>query len=107
MTVKYITGLVAAGILLGSVAAHAQSASLVNVDLRNARILNNIANDLSIDITNVPITVQVPLSLAANVCEVDVNVLAQSLERGTTTCTAQSTSNALNRRVQRVVNLNN
>jgi hypothetical protein len=106
MANKYITATVLTGALLGAVsAAHAQSASLVNVDLRNARILNNLAKNLSVDITNVPITVQVPLALAATVCEVDVDVLTASLDRGPTVCAAQSTSNALDRKVLRVINL--
>ena len=37
---------------------------VVNVDLRNARVLNNIANNLQVAVSNVPITVQAPV----NVC---------------------------------------
>lgn len=105
---KALSGAILAVALASPLAqAHAQSAGLVNVDLRNARILNNVANDLSIDISNIPITVQVPINVAANVCNVDVAVLATSLEKGVTSCYAQGTSTALNRKVQRVVNLNN
>lgn len=87
MTYKHVSGLVLAGALLGlSSAANAQSASLVNVDLRNADILNNIANNLSVDVSNVPVTVLVPVALAANVCDIDVSVLANTLKNGTTTC---------------------
>lgn len=108
MNKTYVFGAVLAGSLLGTLgAANAQSAGLVNVDLRNAKILNNVANDLSIDISNIPVTVQVPIDLAANVCQIDVAVLAKIVDKGPASCYAQGTSSALNRRVQRVVNLTN
>jgi hypothetical protein len=34
------------------------------------------------------VRVDVPISVAANLCDIDVNVLAKQLDRGTTTCTA-------------------
>lgn len=40
------------------------------------------------------VTVDLPVAIAANVCDVDVNVLAQQLEQGDTTCTASSDANA-------------
>ena len=43
---------------------------VVNVDLRNARELNNIANNLQVAVSNVPITVQTPINVAAQVCGV-------------------------------------
>jgi len=80
MTVFTKSCLPLAAVIL-SLAAPAQAQSLVNVDLRNARVLNNIANNLSVDIRNVPITVQVPISVAANVCQVTVAVLSNALNR--------------------------
>jgi hypothetical protein len=61
---------------------------IVNVDLRNANM-----------------TVQAPISVAANVCDVDVAILSTAIDRGGASCYAQSTSSALNKIVQRVVNL--
>lgn len=87
-----------------AVPASAQQTGLVNVDLRNARILNNIANHLSVNISNIPITVQAPIDVAANVCAVSVDVLSQALNKGSANCYAQSTSTALNRIVQRLIN---
>jgi hypothetical protein len=78
---------------------------IVNVDLRNANILSKIANNLDINISNVPVTVQAPISVAANVCDVDVAILSTAIDRGGASCYAQSTSSALNKIVQRVVNL--
>lgn len=72
---------------------------LVVVNVSN--VANNIARDLSIDVRNVPITVQVPVSVAAAVCDIDVNVLAQQRKDGPRTCTAESTSSALNKFVQK------
>ena len=88
-----------------SFALPASAQSLVNVDLRNANILSNIANHLSVNISNVPITVQAPISVAAVVCAVSVDVLSTTLRRGNTSCYAQSTSGALNKIVQKVINL--
>jgi len=78
---------------------------VVNVDLRNARVLQNIANHLSVNISNIPITVQVPISVAANVCDVDIAILTTAFNKGGATCFAQSSSTALNKIVQRVINL--
>lgn len=95
----------AVAVLSCSVPASAQDAGVVNVDLRNARILSNIANHLSVNISNIPITVQAPISVAANVCQVAVAVLANAINRGGASCYAQSSSAALNKIVQRVINL--
>jgi hypothetical protein len=78
---------------------------VINVDLRNARILNNLARDLNVAVSNVPITVQAPVNVAAVVCQVSVNVLAQAFNRGGSSCYAQQTTEAFNRQVQRVINL--
>jgi len=85
--------------------ASAQQAGLVNVDLRNAKVLSGIANHLNIAVSNVPITVQAPISVAATVCQVTVAVLANAINRGGASCYAQSTSAALNKIVQNVINI--
>lgn len=96
-----------AALLSVSTAASAQSAGLivVNVDLRNARILNNLARDLSVNVSDIPITVQAPVNVAAIVCQIDATILAQSFNRGGSSCYAQQTSSQLNRIVRRVMNL--
>lgn len=81
--------------------AFAQNSGLVVVDLRNANVANNIARDLDINVSNVPVNVQVPVGIAANVCDVSANVLARQRKDGGATCTATSTSQALNQIVQR------
>lgn len=83
--------------LSASVPAVAQQNGLVNVDV------SNVLNDL--DILNGSLnnnTVQVPISVAAAVCGVAVNVLASSKNRGTV-CTVkqENVTQALKRAAQR------
>ena len=54
---------------VGSVAT-----SLVNVNLSN--VLNNLALDLHVDKANIPINAQIPITVAANVCGVSINILS-------------------------------
>lgn len=73
-------------------------AGLVTVQIGNVSLLNNFLNNDQIAALNnlsLPITVQVPVGIAANVCGVNANVLAQQKGTGTATCTATSGSNAL------------
>src|SRR5436190_13165042 len=63
-----------------------------NLDLRNARVLSNIANNLNVAVSNVPITVQAPISVAAVVCQVTVAVLSTAINKGGASCYAQSTA---------------
>ena len=94
-----------AALLSVGVPALAQDVGIVNVDLRNARVLQNIANHLSVNISNIPITVQAPISVAANVCDVNIAILLSAINKGGASCYAQSTSVALNKIVQKVINL--
>ena len=58
--------------------AQTQQRGLVNVD---------------VDVTDNVVIVQVPIAVAANVCDVSVNVLAQQLKNGPTTCEAVAENN--------------
>lgn len=71
--------------------------SLVSVDLRN--VLNDLAVRLNVDRANVPVTAQVPVTVAANVCGVSVNVLSASTG-GQASCTAKTGSVQLAQAVQ-------
>ena len=84
--------------LAASGAAFAQQAGLVNVSLGDVR--PEIAKNINVDVSQIPVTVQVPVGVAANVCGVDANVLAQQGQGGTAACTAKNTSTALNQVVQ-------
>lgn len=71
---------------------------LVAVNVQNVDILKNFLNNDQIAALNnvsVPVTVQVPVGIAANVCGVNANVLAQQKGAGTATCTARNGSKAL------------
>ena len=83
--------------------AVAQQSGLVNVDISN--VANNIARNINVDVSQIPVTVQAPIGIAANVCGVNANVLAQQ-GTGAAQCTATSTSNALDNLVQRQIKSN-
>lgn len=75
---------------------------LVVVNVSN--VANNLAQNLSVDVSNIPVTVQVPVAVAAAVCGIDVNVIARQTQ-APRTCDATTTSEALNRIVQRQVTI--
>jgi hypothetical protein len=54
----------------------------------------NEAGDSLVNLQIDDVTLQVPISVAANICDVSVNVLSLQLETGTTTCTASASSTA-------------
>lgn len=95
--------LVVAALFLMPWAVHAQQSGLVNVDISN--VANNIAKNIHVDVSQIPLTVQAPIGVAANVCGVNANVLAQQ-GAGLANCTATSTSTALNQIVQRQIKQN-
>ena len=71
--------------------------SLVNVNLSN--VLNDLALDLKIDKANIPINAQIPITIAANVCGVSINILSVSAGNQAN-CTATTTSPQLSQAVQ-------
>lgn len=54
----------------------------------------NQAGDSLVNVQVGDVTVQVPVAVAANICDVSVNVLAQQNKDGPTTCTADADSSA-------------
>lgn len=74
-----------------------QQGGLVDVTIGDVTILNDFLNDAQIaalNNLNVPIVVQVPIGVAANVCNVSAAVLARGGPAGGT-CEAKSGSQAL------------
>ena len=74
------------------------SQGLVTVTVQDVAILNNFLNNdqiAALNNLNAPVTVQVPVGVAANVCGVDANVLASQKKGGTAACDAKSGSKAL------------
>lgn len=77
---------------------------LVAVNVQNVDILKNFLNDTQISALNnlgVPITVQAPISVAANVCGTTVSALAAMRKTGDATCDAKTANSALANIVQR------
>jgi hypothetical protein len=73
--------------------------SLVNVDLSN--VLNNLAVDLKVDKANIPVNAQIPITIAANVCGVSINILSIGAGGGSSKgCTANTSSPELAQAVQ-------
>ena len=74
---------------------------LVAVNVQNVDILKNfLNNDQIAALNNVPITVQAPISVAANVCGTTVNALAALRKTGAATCDAKTANSALAKIVQ-------
>ena len=88
--------LASASLALSAVPAFAgNNNGLVVVDLTNADVLNNIAQNLALN------NVSVPIGLAAAICDVNANVLAAQKKTGTPTCTAKNNTSALQTAVQK------
>lgn len=81
--------------------ALSQQSGLVNVSLNN--VANNIAQNLSVDVSQIPVSVQAPIGVAATVCGIDANVLARQAQGGTANCAASTTSTALDQIVLRQI----
>ena len=69
--------------LTPAIAQQTRQEGLVNVNVAN------VLNDLNVDVSNN--TVQVPIGVAANVCGVNANVLAQQATGGATPSARQRT----------------
>jgi hypothetical protein len=77
-------------LVLATGAAYAQQqAGLVNVAINDTSILNDLK-------LTAPVTVQAPIDVAANVCGIDANVLAESVKTNPTySCEAKQNAQAL------------
>ena len=100
MKSRCIAVFASSAITLGAAfSAQAQQSGLVNVDLSNFRA--DIAKDINVDVSQIPVNVQVPVGVAATVCGVDANVLARQDKGSSPACQAKNKSQALNQQVQR------
>jgi hypothetical protein len=89
---------IALGLAFATTGAFAQGGGLISVDVSN--VANNLAKNLSVDVSQIPVTVQAPIGVAATVCGVAANVLGTQAPSGNGSCTATSTSTALDNLVQ-------
>jgi hypothetical protein len=93
--------ILASAVALAATPAIAQvntGSGLVAVTIQDVSVLNNFLNHDQIAALNnvgVPVTVNVPVGVAANVCGVNANVLAHQKKGGAASCTAKSGSKAL------------
>jgi hypothetical protein len=74
-------------LLSGSAYAQTQE-GLVNVAINDPQILNDLQ-------LSAPVTVQVPVGVAANVCGIDANVIAKQKKDQNFSCEAKNNSQAL------------
>lgn len=96
---SFAIGLLSLGVAKG---VDAQQSGLVAVNLKNVNV--EIAKDINVNASQIPVTVQAPIGVAANVCDVSVNALVSDLQDNSeATCDANSTSQALNQIVQRQI----
>lgn len=75
--------------------------ALVSVNLQN--VLNDLSVSLKVNRDNIPVTAQVPVDVAANVCGVSVDVLAAAVASGKGSCTAKTSSPQLTQLVQQQI----
>ena len=80
---------------------NSNSKGLVNVTLGDV-VISQLVNDLNVDVSQIPVTLQVPVGVAANVCDIDANVLASDKSGPDgATCEATNTSQAFSNLVQK------
>ena len=103
-THKIIATVIAASMSVVAVPAIAQTQTgLVNVALGDVTVdLQNIlSNNLNNNNVAIPVNVQVPIGIAANVCGTTVALLSQKMRNGDNTCTATTANAALAKIVAR------
>lgn len=71
---------------------------LISVDISDVRA--EIAKNVNVSLEDVPITVQLPVDVAANVCGTNVNVLTIQINANDNTCRATTTSAELEQAVR-------
>ena len=92
---RHLRGALVAGFVAAATSAPAQQAGLVNVNVSGITVV--LADVLDVEENQIPVTVQAPIGIAANVCNVGANVLAADInQNGFAECDAQQTSNAFN-----------
>ena len=94
-------GEVSAGTPSGTTGGGSSIPTLVSVNLQN--VLNDLSVSLQVNRNNIPVTAQVPIDVAANVCGVSVDALAASIASGQAGCTATTTTPQLTQAVQQQI----
>jgi hypothetical protein len=97
MNVKSIASSAGALLLLAATPVLAQvtvPSGLVVVNLSNIKL--EVAKNINVDVSQIPVTVQAPIDVAAVVCGVSVGVLSDQSKSGSPTCTAKTDTDAIN-----------
>ena len=68
-----------------------------------AGLVNVIVQDINVNVSDIPVNIQVPVGIAANVCNVNAAVLLAAARQGRAECTAQQTSSAFNQAILRSI----
>jgi hypothetical protein len=101
-TTNMIATAIAATIAAAAVPASAQTQTgLVNVNLGDVTVQENLKNILNNNDIAIPVSVQVPIGIAANVCGTTVAALSADVRNGVRDCNARTANAALARIVAR------
>jgi hypothetical protein len=85
---------------LSPVALAEESPGLVRVDIRD--VANNIAQNINVNVSRIPRTVEVQPRVAASVCQVKAEVLSAG-QQGHAACAAKMTTPDLDQVVDRLI----
>jgi hypothetical protein len=97
-------GCVAVALSILAFVAQAQNASaddMVNVNISDHEMINGLAGVLNVDVGQIPLIVQVPLRLAARVCDMRASDLAADSSGEPANCDAMTVSPAFRQAVKR------
>ncbi|SCY29462.1 hypothetical protein SAMN05216420_104144 [Nitrosospira sp. Nl5] len=87
----------AAIFIIAPAAIAEESPGLMNVNISN--VAKDIAKNINVDVSQIPKTVQIRVGLAAQVCNVAADVLADRHRSGVGSCTAEITTAELDQTV--------
>jgi hypothetical protein len=87
-----------------SVASGVSSAATSLVNVNPSNVLNDLAVQLHVDKANIPVNAQIPITIAANICGVSINILSVSQGGTSKGCTAVTTSPQLTQVVGQQLN---
>ena len=99
---KIVATMIAASMSVVAIPAIAQTQTgLVNVNLGDVTVQDNLKNILNNNSIAIPVNVQVPIGIAANVCGTTVALLSQKMRSGNNSCDAETANAALAKIVAR------
>lgn len=90
--------IISGAILTMTAFAYAQQSNDITVNISN--VADSIAKKMKINVNQIPAAVQAPLEVAAKVCNVGVDVLKKQAASPTASCTAETSSEDLEKIVQ-------